>query len=33
MAGRFGLSRRGVSQLVAEVTASGNGYRPEGETA
>ncbi len=33
MAGRFGLSRRRVSQLVAEVTASGNGHRPEGEAA
>ena len=33
MAERFGLSRRKVSQLVAEVTASGNGYRPESEAA
>ena len=31
MAERFGLSRRRVSQLVAEVTASGNGHRPERE--
>ena len=28
MAERFGLSRRRVSQLIAQVTASGNGYRP-----
>ena len=33
MAGRFGLSRRKVSQLVAQVTASGNGRRPGGEAA
>ena len=33
MAGRFGLSRRRVGQLVAQVTASGNGHRPEGEAA
>ena len=33
MAERFGLSRRRVSQLVAEVTASGNGHRPESEAA
>jgi hypothetical protein len=33
MAERFGLSRRRVSQLVAQVTASGNGHRPEGEAA
>jgi len=33
MAGRFGLSRRRVSQLVAEVTASGNGRQLEGEAA
>lgn len=33
MAGRFGLSRRRVSQLVAQVTASGNGHRPGSETA
>jgi hypothetical protein len=30
MAERFGLSRRRVSQLVAQVTASGNGHRPAG---
>ena len=29
MAGRFGLSRLRVSQLVAQVTGSGNGHRPE----
>jgi hypothetical protein len=33
MAERFGLSRRKVSQLVAQVTASGNGHRPEREAA
>ena len=33
MAERFGLSRRRVSQLVAEVTSSGNGHRPESEAA
>jgi hypothetical protein len=33
MAGRFGLSRRKVSQFVAQVTASGNGHLPEGEAA
>jgi len=33
MADRFGLSRRRVSQLVAQVTASGNGHRPESEAA
>jgi hypothetical protein len=33
MAERFGLSRRRVSQLVAQVTASGNGHRPEREAA
>jgi hypothetical protein len=33
MAERFGLSRRRVSQLVAQVTASGNGHRPESEAA
>ena len=33
MAERFGLSRRRVSQLVAEVTASGIGHRPESEAA
>jgi hypothetical protein len=33
MAGRFGLSRRKVSQLVAQVTASGNGHRPGGGAA
>jgi hypothetical protein len=33
MAERFGLSRRRVSQLVAQVTAGGNGHRPESEAA
>jgi len=33
MAERFGLSRRRVSQLVAQVTASGNGQLPESEAA
>jgi hypothetical protein len=33
MAERFGLSRRRVGQLVAEVTASGNGHLGEGEAA
>jgi hypothetical protein len=33
MAGRFGLSRRKVSQIVAQVTASGNGHLPESEAA
>jgi Protein of unknown function (DUF2637) len=33
MAERFGLSRRRVSQLVTEVTASGNGHLPESEMA
>ena len=33
MADRFGLSRRRVSQLVAQVAASGNGHRPESEAA
>ncbi len=33
MADRFGLSRRRVSQLVAQVTASGNGRLPESEAA
>ena len=33
MAERFGLSRRRVSQLVTEVTASGNGHLPESEAA
>ena len=33
VAERFGMSRRRVSQLVAQVTASGNGHRPEGEAA
>jgi hypothetical protein len=33
VAGRFGLSRRRVSQLVAQITASGNGYQPENEAA
>jgi hypothetical protein len=33
MAERFGLSRRRASQLVAEVTDSGNGHQPESEAA
>ena len=33
MAERFGLSRRRVSQLVAQVTAGNNGHRPESEAA
>jgi hypothetical protein len=33
MAERFGLSRRRVSQLVIEVTSSGNGHLPESEAA
>jgi DNA-binding transcriptional regulator LsrR (DeoR family) len=33
IADRFGLSRRKVSQLVTQVTASGNGHRPESEAA
>jgi hypothetical protein len=33
MAERFGLSRRRVSQLVVQVTASGNGHLPESEAA
>ena len=33
MAERFGLSRRRVSQLVAQVTAGSNGHRPESEAA
>jgi Protein of unknown function (DUF2637) len=33
MAERFGLSRRKVSQIVAQVTASGNGHQPESEAA
>ena len=33
MAERFGLSRRKVSQLVTQVTASGSGHRPESEAA
>jgi Protein of unknown function (DUF2637) len=33
MAERFGLSRRKVSQIVSQVTASGNGHRPESEAA
>ena len=33
MAERFGLSRRRVSQLVAQVTVSGNGHLPESEVA
>src|SRR5580692_2598088 len=33
MAERFGLSRRRVGQLVAQVAAGGNGHRPESEAA
>jgi DNA-binding GntR family transcriptional regulator len=33
MAERFGLSRRRVSQLVVQVTASGDGHLPESEAA
>jgi len=33
MADRFDLSRRKVSQLVTEVTASCNDHRPESEAA
>jgi hypothetical protein len=33
MAKRFGLSRRRVSQIVAQITASGKGHRPESEAA
>ena len=33
MAERFGLSRRRVSQLVVQVTASGNDQLPESEAA
>jgi len=33
MAERFGLSRRRVSQLVVQVTASGNDHLPESEAA
>jgi len=33
MAERFGLSRRKVSQLVAQVTVPGNGHRRESEAA
>jgi hypothetical protein len=33
MAERFGLSRRKVGQLVAPVTASSDGHRPESEAA
>jgi hypothetical protein len=33
MAGRFGLSRRRVGQLVTQVTASGNGHTPGNEEA
>ncbi len=33
MAKRFGLSRRRVSQIVAQITALGNGHRPESEAA
>jgi hypothetical protein len=33
VAGPFGLSQRRVSQLVAQITASGNGYQPENEAA
>ena len=33
MAERFGLSRRRVSQLVTQVTASGNSHQHESEAA
>jgi Protein of unknown function (DUF2637) len=33
MAERFGLSRRRVSQLAVQVTAGGNGHRPDSEAA
>ena len=33
MADRFGLSRRKVSQLITQVTPSGNGRQPESEAA
>ena len=33
MAERFGLSRRKVSQIVTQVTPSGNGHQPESEAA
>ena len=33
MAGRFGLSRRRVGQLVTRVSASGNGHLPGNEEA
>ena len=33
MAERFGLSRRRVSQLVTQVTVSGNGHQHESEAA
>ncbi len=33
VAERFGLSRRRVGQLVAQVTVSGNGHQPESEAA
>jgi transcriptional regulator GlxA family with amidase domain len=33
MAERFGLSRRKVSQIVTQVTASGNGHQPDSEAA
>ena len=33
MADRFGLSRRKVSQLVTQVTESGNGHLPESEAS
>jgi DNA-binding transcriptional regulator LsrR (DeoR family) len=33
MAERFGLSRRRVSQLVAQVTTPGSGRLPESEAA
>jgi hypothetical protein len=33
MAERFGLSRRRASPLVVQLTASGNGHRPESEAA
>ena len=33
MAERFGLSRRRVGQLVAQVTVESNGHMPEKEVA
>jgi hypothetical protein len=33
MAERFGVSRRKVSQLIADVTVEGNGHLPAGKAA